>query len=821
MFPAQPALSMTELASQSGMPSYLFQNSTIINDPKIQSNSAISSSHVQTINRNKSDYYYPLPSARPQSQQLVNKSKQLAQNLRSLAAENMTGRVVCSDPTEFRKAHPSLMNEGPHANNCLAPSEIYLYRKLNRQDHHTEEYQFNRLIIRRGDKFRIGIVLNKDFDGEKDYLLIQFATGSRPLSSQSTLIRLPVKSTEVEEQGWKLSTFSYEKDSKLLQLDITPSVKCNIGKYQLYVETQSLPDKDSKNLNDIRSHRFRYAEDIYILFNCFNENEETYLPVSEAREEYLKKTFGHIFIGHQSAPQKRFWYFDQFAFGVLDTALNLLDQSGHQSHSRWKCDTVINTINSQIVATHQNHQGMILGKWHQHHQTHPNSTSSDPFQVNCAAEIIKNFFRIGKPFRYGNSVTFAAVQATLLRALGVPCRIVTGFNVALDVLETNHASNIHWNRNGKLLRALNVDTIAMYHCWNEIYLNGDWKAVDPMPHLGCNQSKPIDVNERNGEKFQRMLNGTEANWLVENNGNVNLINVNKEALGSKIITSSIDDEVDPIDLTDEYKSNETSFDDNRSLLRRLRQNVNDDDSDDDNDDEINQSQISATATLPLAPHVNGENIKIECEIKNESDENKTVKVFCQPVICFPTGVPFLHLKPNQETVEIESNEEEKRTFITSLSQYGENTMFLNRQEWLIRYIILFHNPEHDEFLSHTLSTTFIYPSKNLLRTVMDRNKHSKENGGRLKVIVYNSFKDRLPLTNVKISLLGLKERGDNKNRSMALGRPLDHGQKAEIFLPLPPKESDEQTKLLLTMNCDQIGTYSKYIYLSKMSEKID
>ena len=47
----------------------------------------------------------------------------------------------------------------------------------NRKDHHTDEYEHEKLIIRRGQPFTLNITFNRPVNTDEDDIILQFTVG--------------------------------------------------------------------------------------------------------------------------------------------------------------------------------------------------------------------------------------------------------------------------------------------------------------------------------------------------------------------------------------------------------------------------------------------------------------------------------------------------------------------------------------------------------------------------------------------------------------------------------------------------------------------
>ena len=70
-----------------------------------------------------------------------------------------------------------------------APDKIWVQSidwqiKENKVEHHTDQYDNKRLILRRGKQFIIKLKFDKDFNEEKHFVTLTFYTGDKPCISE-------------------------------------------------------------------------------------------------------------------------------------------------------------------------------------------------------------------------------------------------------------------------------------------------------------------------------------------------------------------------------------------------------------------------------------------------------------------------------------------------------------------------------------------------------------------------------------------------------------------------------------------------------------
>ena len=65
------------------------------------------------------------------------------------------------------------------ADMALRADSIDLHVTDNRVEHHTDEYEHEDLIVRRGQQFRITIYFNRAYNDSQDTIVLQFVTGEK------------------------------------------------------------------------------------------------------------------------------------------------------------------------------------------------------------------------------------------------------------------------------------------------------------------------------------------------------------------------------------------------------------------------------------------------------------------------------------------------------------------------------------------------------------------------------------------------------------------------------------------------------------------
>ncbi|KAH0619337.1 hypothetical protein JD844_019373 [Phrynosoma platyrhinos] len=138
-------------------------------------------------------------------------------------------------------------------------------------------------------------------------------------------------------------------------------------------------------------------------------------------------------------------------------------------------------VNKQVNCNDD--QGILFGRWDNQYDD-----GVSPMAWAGSVDILQRWQKFGcQPVRYGQCWVFAAVACTVLRALGIPTRVVTNYNSAHDT-NGNLIIEQYLDQDGKLQQG-NRELIWNYHCWVESWMGrpdlpegyDGWQVLDPTP----------------------------------------------------------------------------------------------------------------------------------------------------------------------------------------------------------------------------------------------------------------------------------------------------------------------------------------------------
>ncbi|XP_054645044.1 protein-glutamine gamma-glutamyltransferase K-like isoform X2 [Dunckerocampus dactyliophorus] len=388
----------------------------------------------------------------------------------------------------------------------------------NRLEHHTDLYQSDNCIVRRGQTFVIWLTLSRPFNANADKLHLELKTGPLPTVSKGTHIIIPLVDVP-QDNRWQAVVV--ERDGARMKLSINSPATAVVGRYRLQVETE-YPSGQA-----ISAHE--PANDIHLLFNPWCEGDAVFMDAEEERKEYVLNDVGRIYYGTQDQIGVRTWNYGQ--------------------------------INSR------DDQGVVEGNWSGNY-----SQGTCPTVWSGSVEILREYHKTsGTPVKYGQCWIFAGIVTTVLRCLGIPSRTVTNFSSAHDT-DVSLTTDVYLDENLDPIAHLNADSVWNFHVWNDCWMArqdlppgmGGWQALDATPQetsQGTFRCGPASLTAiRNGQVFLKHdspfvfaeVNSDKIYWQRNLDGTFSKIHSEKKVVGHLISTKAVGSD-ERSDITHLYK----------------------------------------------------------------------------------------------------------------------------------------------------------------------------------------------------------------------------------------------------------------------------
>ncbi|XP_060100045.1 protein-glutamine gamma-glutamyltransferase 5-like [Heteronotia binoei] len=444
----------------------------------------------------------------------------------------------------------------------------------NCSNHHTQYFGAQKLIVRRGQAFGLYLHFqNRDWDDDKDKITFTVETGIKPCESLGTKSTFPLGGS-TDQNLW--SACYKQHNEKCLSVNLLSPVNACVGCYLLNMCLISCDDTHSHNLGEF-----------YVLFNPWCSEDPVYLEEQAHREEYILNEHGIVFQGLPKHITSHAWHFGQFQDDILEICLKILDSStnflrdpGMDCSCRNDAAYICRVLNNMICC-HKKKSILKLPPNNNYLQ------GVNPSMWNGSIPILRQWYHNKcKPVKHGHCGILAAVMCTVMRCLGIPSRVVTGFYCPLNAVDPLIIQEV-FDFTGKTLNA--KEHIWRYHCWNESWMarkdisqsRGDWQYLDPTPietNKGSMCSGPIwvksirdgDVDiDSDGPHVFGLLNARYTAWVSQGKGKKIKLHCETRPCGQCISTKSVGSDLRE-DITDAYKYELGSVQEKKALYKACR-----------------------------------------------------------------------------------------------------------------------------------------------------------------------------------------------------------------------------------------------------------
>uniref|UniRef100_A0A3Q3XF67 Protein-glutamine gamma-glutamyltransferase 2 n=1 Tax=Mola mola TaxID=94237 RepID=A0A3Q3XF67_MOLML len=359
----------------------------------------------------------------------------------------------------------------------MSQSSVLLHCELNNTDHHTNQISVDQLILRRGQSFKVTLTLTKSFNGDLHPLVVTAMTGQYCKNEGLLLLKPKHSESSLTSKG-------------ITKLIIFPPANAPIGEYTLQVKY-----KDEEIL----------LANLVLLFNPWCLDDWVFLPDEEERQEYVLNEEGIVYRGSVDYISSMYWDFGQFEDSMVNICMKILDLS--HKHVEDPADDVSNRYDpmyvSRIVSAMINSEdehGVVKGRW-----GGPYFDGYSPGHWNGSYPILKQWLKTYyRPVKYGQCWVFASVMCSVMRFLGIPCRVVTNFVSAHDN-NGNLTIDAYYGEWGLGPRRSH-ESVWNFHVWVEGWMKrpdlsnegkfDGWQVLDPTPQEMSGGKDPlVDIYE--------------------------------------------------------------------------------------------------------------------------------------------------------------------------------------------------------------------------------------------------------------------------------------------------------------------------------------
>ncbi|KAM9361402.1 protein-glutamine gamma-glutamyltransferase 2-like [Symphorus nematophorus] len=443
---------------------------------------------------------------------------------------------------------------------------VDFHSKTNNAEHHTSEISQEQLIVRRGQPFKLTINLTHPFNPALYPLVIAALTGSHPAEEWGTMSYLSVpdgvERSPSAKAVWKVE---HKQGPTLLtgavDLIITPPADAPIGQYILcgkYREEDTL------------------LAMLVVLFNPWCPDDWVFMSDEKEIEEYVMNEQGIIYKGSGNYIFPMHWDFGQFEDSMVQICLKLLDLNHKHNDDpaddvSARCNPIyVGRVVSAMINSEDDH-GVLQGQW-----GGPYIGGAKPSHWNGSHAILKQWLKYDcHPVKYGQCWVFAGVMCSVMRLLGIPCRVVTNYESAHDVNKSLTIDVYHADYGVK--ERPSYDSVWNFHVWTEGWMRrpdldeggkyDGWQVLDPTPQelsdgVYCCGPAPVQaiLEGQTDLKYDIPFVFAEVNadcidWLVKEDGSMVQIWSDPQRVGQNISTKSVGSKK-RLNITRTYKHKE-------------------------------------------------------------------------------------------------------------------------------------------------------------------------------------------------------------------------------------------------------------------------
>ncbi|KOB66015.1 Annulin [Operophtera brumata] len=450
--------------------------------------------------------------------------------------------------------------------------------EANGENHHTSKFNLMTrsvdrcLVIRRGQSFKLDILLNRPYDANRDAISFIFYAAEQSVSAASlnelfldvekrgpsddTSAAVPLLEKGSETMGAWNATYEGQMDSHLM-VAVTAAADCIVAAWKIDIDTK---------LTGGSSLSYTHSQPIYVLYNPWCLNDSVYMPGHSHREEYVEEDGGLMFRGVYNRIKPTPWNYAQYEKDILDCAIYLVREIG-KVKGKARGDPIRTTRALSAAINVQDDNGVLFGNWGAQLSDYDGGTH--PLKWVGSLAILQKYYEKKKPVKYAQCWVYAGVMTTICRALGIPCRPVTGYDAAHDS-QGSLTIDIIKDDDGNTLDEFTRDSVWNYHVWNEVWMErpdlgneyGGWQAIDATPQETSEdmyRCGPASLRAIRDGELQRPYDAAYVFAQVNADKNIST-----KAIG----------QMEREDITNTYKYPERSSQERETMEKALRKSKN-------------------------------------------------------------------------------------------------------------------------------------------------------------------------------------------------------------------------------------------------------
>ncbi|CAG5015111.1 unnamed protein product [Parnassius apollo] len=567
----------------------------------------------------------------------------------------------------------------------LVVDVVYFYPKENAQTHNTVKFEVVNeenptvTIVRRGQPFNGVVRFTRAFDENEDIVQLVFSLGDKPQMDTQGSIFLH-RDVVPDKHAWVAKILDVQGDT--VSFEVSTPITVPVGCWALRVVTR-LKSSSAREFYD-------FDQDLYILFNPWNPDDQTYMEDTALLQEYVLNDVGKVWVGPIKTTRGKPWFYGQFDAAVLPACMFMLDRAEMPFHLRGDPVKMTRVI-SRIINSNDD-AGVLVGRWDGQYDD-----GTAPSEWTGSVDILAQYLETQQEVPYGQCWVFAGVATTVCRALGIPSRVVSNLVSAHDANSSLTVDKYYSETMEELDYDPNnpsgADSIWNYHVWNDVWMArpdlppgyGGWQAIDATPQetsSGLYQCGPAPLEAIKqgviglGYDVEFMLASVNADLMrwrkdPESESGYSMVDTNNYHIGRMVLTKKpyvfdpLGDE-DRMNITAEYKHSEGTASERLALMNGVRYserakryfaiagNLNSDIS-------FNLREIDTVSI--------GQDFRITVDIENKSTEGRNIKAALSATSVFYNGVKAEIVKKVEGKVFVGPGKHEEVSILVKADDY--------------------------------------------------------------------------------------------------------------------------------------------------------
>nr|XP_054754058.1 protein-glutamine gamma-glutamyltransferase K-like [Lytechinus pictus] len=173
-------------------------------------------------------------------------------------------RNVSTEPVIIEKAKETVKQ--------LKVKSVDLCADANKKAHHTDLYEVDELVLRRGQVMNMSVTFDRAYNSAKDTLSLELLMGNRPSVSYGSRVPISLVTRAPPPDDFGLQVLSSSGNTVTMKVFLASDAL--IGEYQVVVCTRTEKEEE---------YRYEYDDNIIIIFNPWCKADDVFMEKNDWR----------------------------------------------------------------------------------------------------------------------------------------------------------------------------------------------------------------------------------------------------------------------------------------------------------------------------------------------------------------------------------------------------------------------------------------------------------------------------------------------------------------------------------------------------------